>query len=224
MALSAPIAILAAAAPAQAAAPREILIQAAFSADNRAAALAQVETALAGAQAILARTPNDREAQLQRAIAIGYRAKLKKALGDAKEARRLMEELVAADPRNAEARAALAGWHLDSVATVGGFVARTMLGASRDAGMEQLEQAQRLGGNRALFPAMAALLRMQADRGAVASARTLAQAATGAAAPTPIDRILQRAAATLLVPLRANDARAAQALAARLLPFGGLKG
>ena len=62
----------------------------------------------------------------QQAIAIGYRAKLRHGFGDAKEARRLMEALIAAEPNNAEAHAALAGWHLDAVAQLGAFVARTV--------------------------------------------------------------------------------------------------
>jgi hypothetical protein len=210
------------AAPAMAATPREILTQAAFTAPTRPAALAQVDAALAGANAILARTPGDAEARLQQAIAIGYRAKLKKGLADAKEARRLMEALVAADPRNAEAHAALAGWHMDAVAQLGGFMARTMLGAKRETGLAELDKALRLGGNRALFPAMAALTRIQTDKGDVATARALAQAASTAATPTPLDRVMQRAATALLVPLRQGDGKTAQALAARLLPFGRL--
>lgn len=211
------------AAPATAATPREMLTAAAFTATSRDAALAQVDAALAGANAILARTPGDEEARLQQAIAIGYRAKLKKGLGDAKEARRLMEALIAAAPRNAEARAALAGWHMDAVAQLGGFMARTMLGAKRETGLAEMDRALRLGGNRALFPAMAALTRIQTDRGDIAAARTLAQAATTGATPTGLDRMLQRAAAAVLVPLRQNDGRGAQALAARLLPFGRLQ-
>lgn len=210
--------------PAAAATPREILTDAAFTAATRDEAVAQIETALAGARAILIRQPNDREAQLQQAIAIGYRAKLKKALADAKEARRQMEALVAADPRNAEAHAALAGWHLDAVNTLGGFVARTMLGANRIAGQTELDTAIRLGGNRALFPAMAALLRIQGNRADVAPARALATQAAGAGTPTPLDRLMKVAANALLTPLRQGDGRVAQALANRLLPFGKLPG
>lgn len=207
------------AAPATAATPREILTNAAFTARTRDQAVAAVATALTQAEATLAREPNDREAQLQRAIAIGYRAKLRKGAADAKEARRLMEALVAADPRNAEARAALAGWHLDAVATLGGFLARTVLGAKKADGVAGLDMAMRLGGNRALFPAMAALTRIQIDKGDAANARALAERAVGSQAPTPLDRIMQRNAVLLLVPLRAGDGAGAQALAGRLLPL-----
>ncbi len=210
-------------APAAAATPREILTNAAFNARTRDQAETAVAAALAQANGTLARAPNDREAQLQRAIATGYRAKLKKGLADAKEARRLMELLVAADPRNAEARAALAGWHLDAVASVGPFMARTMLGARKADGIAGLDVAMRLGGNRALFPAMAALTRIQIDKGDAAAVRALAERAVAAPAPTPLDRIMQRNATLLLVPLRQGDGRAAQALANRLMPFGRLE-
>lgn len=206
--------------PLDAATPREILINAAFVTRDKHQALAQVDEALKAAQAILARQPDDREAQLQQAIAIGYRAKLKKAFGDAKEARRLMEALIAVDPDNAEAHAALAGWHFDAVAQLGGFVARTVLGAKKSEGVAQMDAALRLGGNRALFPGMAALMRIQADRDDLPVARTLAMQASTAAAPTPIDRVVQRAAAIVLEPLRRNDSHLAQIMAERLMPFG----
>ncbi|MBU3078133.1 hypothetical protein [Sphingomonas quercus] len=209
-------------APAGAATSREILTNAAFVTQDKAQALAQIDSALQLSLAALARDPHDREAQLQQAIAIGYRAKLKHGFADAKEARRLMEVLIAQDPNNAEAHAALAGWHLDAVAQLGNFVARTMLGAKKDDGLAELDTALRLGGNRALFPAMAALTRIQVDRGDVVAARALAARATTAETPTVVDRVLQKAAATLLPPLRQNDGRTAQAMAERLLPFGRL--
>jgi hypothetical protein len=76
-----------------------------------------------------------------------------------------------------------------------------------------------LGGDRAMFPGLVALLRLQLDprdpRG-----KTLAEAAVRAAAPTPIDRIVQRAAVTVLASIRAGDMQATRRLASQLLPFG----
>lgn len=226
--LSFPLAVAAtilasAPAPAQPSA-RAILTDAAFTATTKDEALGQVGQALASAQGVLARSPRDEEALLQRAIAIGYRAKLRKSLPDAKEARRQMEALVAMNPKNAEATAALAGWHMDGVAQLGGFMARTMLGASRQTGLALLDRALQLGGNHALFPGMAALTRIQTDQKDVAAARALADRATSAGVANPLDRYLQRASAALLQPLKAGDGRAAQALAGKLLPFGRIAG
>ena len=74
-----------------------------------------------------------------------------------------------------------------------------------------------------MFSGLAALLRLQMDpddsRG-----RALAEAAARAATPTPIDRIVQRAAAQIIAALRKGDEGAVRKLAMRSLPFGQLPG
>ena len=64
---------------------------------------------LNSALAEIGAAPATTDATLQRALIIGYRGKLKRNPGDAKEARRLMEQVVAAAPGNALAWAALGG-------------------------------------------------------------------------------------------------------------------
>ena len=209
--------------PAQAQSPRELLVSAAFMAPDKATALAQVETARKGADATLARTPSNREAQLQRALAIGYRAKLKRDLGDARASRRAFEALVAANPRDPEAQLALGGWHLLAIVELGPLLARTALGARKDPGMQALNRAVATGGNRALFPGYASMTLIQLDAANVARARQLAEAAAKGETPTTADRIMKARAAQLLVPLRAGNGKAAAALAAKLMPFGQLR-
>jgi hypothetical protein len=210
------------ASPAEAQSPRDLLTSAAFATTDKAAALAKVETALREANAALARKPKDHEALLQQAIAIGYRGKLKRSPADAKTARRAFEALAAANPRDAEAQLAIGGWHLAAIVEIGPLLARTVLGARKAAGLQGLNRAVALGGGRALFPAYASLLRIQLDPDDVATARKLAEAATKARATTTLDRIMQRHAAALLVPLRAGNGKAAAALAKKLSPFGRL--
>ena len=209
------------ASPAAAQTPRE-LVSAAFTARDKAAAVAQIETALKGAQAVLARDPGNREASLQRSIALGYRAKLKRSPADAKVARRGFEALVASNPGDPEAQLALGGWHLLAIIEMGPLLARTMLGARKGPGMQALNRSLATSGGRALFPAYASLSLIQLDPGDVAAARRLAEAAVKAQAPTSADRIMQRHAAALLTPLRAGDGKAAAALAEKLMPFGRL--
>ena len=211
-------------APAQAQSPRELLVDAAFNAREKATALAQVETARKGAEAVLARTPSNREAQLQRAIAIGYRAKLNRALGDAKASRRAFEALVAANPRDPEAQLALGGWHLLAIVELGPLIARTALGARKAAGMQALDRALALGGGRALVPGYASMTLIQLEPANVARARQLAEQAAKGATPTTADRIMQKRAQALLVPLRAGNGKAAAALATKLMPFGQIRG
>jgi len=74
-----------------------------------------------------------------------------------------------------------------------------------------------------MFSGLAALLRLVLDAND-ARARALAESAARGTTPTALDQIMQRAAAAVLVPLRAGDTRAAAALAKQLLPFGRLKG
>jgi hypothetical protein len=211
--------ILVVATPAAAATPREILTGAAFGTRDKAAALAQVGQAQAASAAILARAPHDREAGLILAMAIGYRAKLTRNRADALTARKMFDALAAASPRDAEAQALVGGWHVDAVSQLGGLVAGAALGAKRATGLAALDRSVALGGGRALFPGLAALMRLSLD-GSDPQAGALAEAAGRGATPTPLDQVIQRSAAAVLVPLRAGNAKAAQALAKELLPFG----
>lgn len=205
--------------PAAAQSARDILTQASFSDGDEASALRRVTAAYAAAGAALARRPDDREAQLMRATALGYRAKLTGNRADAISARHQFEVLVAQNPRDAEAQLALGAWHIGAVKKLGTIVGRAAVGAQRAVGFASLDRAVALGGDRALFPALSALLRLELDprdpRG-----RALAEAAAKADIVTPIDRILQRGAVAILTPLRAGDVQATRKLASRLLPFG----
>lgn len=216
------VAALACASPAAAQSARDLLVGAAFNARDRPAALASVASALAAADASLARNPQDREARLQRALAIGYRGKLKRDRGDVQVARKLFEALIAAAPRDPEAHMALAGWHLGAIIELGPFVARTALGARRERGLQSLDAALASGGGRAVFPAFASLNRIQLDPKDVAGALTLAEAAAKARVSRPEDRIMKAYAAQLLPLLRAGNGKAAAAMADKLMPFGRL--
>jgi hypothetical protein len=206
-----------------AATPREILITAAFVTREKEVARAQVAQALAEAESLLARNPADREAALQRAVAIGYRARLTRNGADAQTARILIERLAAANPADPETQVAIAGWHLDAIAHLG-ILARPGGGARKKVGLEALDRAVALGDGRALFLAFASLMRIRLDRRDVSRALQLAEQAQKADAPTPLDQIMQRNAALIAVPLRANDGKAAAARARKLLPFGQLSG
>ena len=214
------VAAIVCALPAAAATPRETLLRAAFATPSKAQALAMVQDALDQTNAILAKTPGDKEARLQQALATGYRGQLKRSAGDAKAARDLLTPLARANPRDAEIQLALAGWHLTAVSDLGSFLARTILGANKDVGLAAMDRALALGGNRAFFPAYAALIRIRLDPTDTKSALTFADRAATDPAPTPTDRVLQRAAARVAVPLRAGNGKAAAALAKQVLPFG----
>jgi hypothetical protein len=208
--------------PAAAESPRELLVSAAFSARDKPTALARIDAALKGADAELARNAKNREAQLQRAVAIGYRGKLKRSRADVLAARRAFEALVAANPRDAEAQMALAGWHLGAVIELGPLVARTALGARKSHGLQALDRAVALGGGRAFFPGYASLNRILLDPSDIGRARALAEAAVKGRATASIDRVMQRQAGALLQALRGGNGKSAARAAKGLLPFGRL--
>jgi len=213
---------IAASSAAVAATPRDTLIRAAFMTHDKAEALILVNQAFAQTRATLAQTPNDGEAKLQQALAIGYRGQLSRSLGDAKAAHTALAAFAASNPRDPEAQVAIAGWHLTAVGDLGNFLARSVLGASRAAGLASLDQAVALGGNHAFFPGYAALIRIKLNSSDVAGALKLAQRSAESQATTPIDRIVQQRAAQLIPLLEAGDGGAASKLATQLLPFGAL--
>ena len=202
--------------------PRELLTTAAFQAPTKPQALALIGQAIAASDRILAARPGDREATLQRGIAIGYRAKLTRSRSDAKTSLGVFQRLAAQNPRDPEAQMAIAGWHLDAIDDLGSFMARTALGARAQAGEAALTQAVALGGNRAFFPGLAALMRIRKDKSDVATARRWAESAAAGQTATPLDGQMKRAAIAILPALRANDGAKAAALARKLLPFGKL--
>jgi len=220
--LVAPI-VVAFASPASAESARDILIGSAFTVTDKAAALASIDRAIKAADAAIARDPADQDAKLQRALAISYRGKLKRNRSDVVASRKAFEAVAAADPRNAEAQLAVGCWHLGSVIELGGLVAGTMLGAKKATGFKALDRAVALGGNRPFIPAVAAMHRIQIDPSDVAATTRLAEAAVKGSATTQADRVMQKYAAALLVPLRKGNGAAAAKLAKLLLPFGRVK-
>jgi hypothetical protein len=202
-----------------AATPSQTLSQAAFEARDRAQALALIAEAERGAATLVAADPGNREAVLVRAMALGYRAKLNRNRADALASRKRFEDLVAAHPRDADAAMCVGTWHLDSIVDLGGFVALMAIGAKKTIGLEQLDRAVALGGKRATYPGVAALLRLSIDP-ADPRGRTLAEMASTGVVQTPLDRIFQRSATALLVPLKAGDKPGTRKLARQLLPFG----
>ena len=220
IAMLAPVALVAA--PAMAETPRELLTTAAFQAPTKAKALALVQQAITASDKILTARPGDHEATLQRGVAIGYRAKLTRSRSDARTSLGIFEQLAAASPRDPEAQMVIAGWHLDAIEQLGPFMARTGLGAKSQVGEEALARGVALGGNRAFYLGLAAMMKIRRDPAAVAQARRWAESAANAATPTTLDGQMKRAALAILPALRANDGAAAAALSRKLLPFGKL--
>lgn len=202
--------------------PRDLLVYAAYEDRSAVAALARIDVARAQALASLARDPSDQDAAVVAGIALAYRAKLTGNRTEALAARRGLEVVVQRFPRNAEAHLALGGWHIGVINKVGRLLARAGAGARQDVGYAELDRAVALGGDRAVFPAIAGMVRLEQDTGD-ARGRALVEAAARAGTPTPLDRINQRAAGLVAAAIRKGDGRVAGSLADRLLPFGWVR-
>ncbi len=201
--------------------PRDLLTQASFVDRDRVVALRRVTQAQTVATTQLQRAPGDREAALMQATALGYRAKLTGSRSDAIAARKAMELLVARIPSDPERQMLLGAWHTGAIDKLGRLVARAALGANKAAGLAAIDRGVALGGTRAMFPALAAMLRLGLDP-ADPRGRPLLEAAIRGATPTAMDRRLQRSAAAMLPSVRAGDRNATRKLAKALLPLGAI--
>jgi hypothetical protein len=207
---------------ADAGSPRDNLTHLAFTVHDKSAALAGIATADAAASAALARTPSDREAMMVRAMATSYRAQLGHSRADALAAKTMLEKLAASDPKDAEAQAALGGWHIGGVSALGGMLAGMMLGAKKNVGLAAIDRAVALGGNRAMVAGVAGLLRLELDP-SDGRGRQLVEAATHGSTTTYADKMMQLHAQQMVGILKsgADDATIKKA-ASRLLPMGQL--
>lgn len=172
--------------------------------------------------AALAKTPNDPEAQLQKAVAIGYRAKLAQSPGLAKDCRDRFVAVRDAHPDNALAWSALAGWHGASIASLGGFMAGVVLGAKASAFEEGYQKVFALEPRNPAYRTLYALTLLDltpknADKAAAALKNIESLPAADA-----FERALRKQGAELARSLARGDAKAAQALARRLSAFGTL--
>ena len=201
---------------------RSSLTIACFETTDPSRALSLVDAAARDFDAALAKAPGNDEALLQKATAIGYRAKLTKSGGQAKEARRLFEAAVAREPNNALAWASIAGWHAASVATLGKFIAGTVLGAKLDVAFKDFNIALAKDSRNPLNRVFYAFTLLDLDTDNAPRAAALLREASGMSPRDGIEALTKRGIAEVLPLLDHGDVNGARALARRLLPFGTL--
>lgn len=201
---------------------RSSLTIACFETNDSGRALSLVDAAEHDFDAALAKAPGNNEALLQKATAIGYRAKLTKSGGQAKEARRLFEAAVAREPNNALAWASIAGWHAASVATLGKFIAGTVLGAKLDTAMKDFDIALAKDPRNPLNRVFYAFTLLDLDTDNAPRAASLLREASGMPPRDGVEALTKRGVAEVLPLLDHGDVKGARATARRLLPFGTL--
>ena len=169
--------------------------------------------------AALARAPGNVEAQLQKTVAIAYRAQLTRSIGLAKEVRRRFEAITAAHPHDSLAWGALGGWHGGAVATVGSFLAGTALGAKKSEMERCYAQALRLTPNLPSTRVFFAITLMDLDATNAPRAANLLKGIDALPAADGFEALVKRQGIELAAALARGDARTAQATARRLKAF-----
>lgn len=102
---------------------------------------AAIETALADARRALVLDPTHLEANLQAAIALGYRGKLNRSIRDAKAGKRHIDEALVYHPTSGWALATLGGWNGEVVLEAGRFFASALFGAGRNKAVRSFRAA-----------------------------------------------------------------------------------
>lgn len=122
-------------------AARANLVIAAYLEKDRDKALTILQAAVDDAEHALHNNPQHIEGQLQKAIALGYQARINRSTSLARDVHELIDKVLTQDPQNDYALATLGGWHGESVATVGGFLARLSTGARKSEFVDAFEAA-----------------------------------------------------------------------------------
>ncbi len=201
---------------------RAELIVASFDTIERDRARTLVDAADHDFDAALVLAPGSLEGALMKAQSTGYRGKLAKSPGLAKETRQRFETVLARDANYGLAWSSLAGWHAGAVATLGKFLAGTVLGANTKTALADFETGLAKDPKNPVQYAFFALslLDLSTDNGARAT--ELLQTLARLPARDAYESLLKRETAPVLPLLTAGDVKGAQTLARRLLPFGKL--
>ena len=198
---------------------RAQLAIAGYQTTEKARALAIVAAAEADFDKALAREPANATAQLQKAIAIAYRAQLTRGIGLAKDTRRRFEAIRAAHPDNSLVWGALGGWHGGAVATVGSFIAGTMLGAKKGEMERCYAQALKLAPGVPSTRVFFAITLLDLDAGNAARAAGLLKGLENLPAQDGFEALMKRQGLELAAALAKGNPAAAQATARRLKAF-----
>lgn len=199
------------------------LARATLQTSDKTVARELLKLAQADFDAALEKSPGNFDGLLNKAVVIGYRAKLDSAPALAKQARRNFEAILARNPNNPMANAALAGWHGQSVASLGGFLAGAALGAKESEAIRLYEKAITLPGADPVVPHLYALnlLTLSADN--APRAKALLQRSLKTPPSDGFEMLLQKHARIILPLLEKGDVEAARAAAKRLAPMGLIK-
>lgn len=193
-----------------------------YQTSDKARAMAIIASAEADFDKALARAPGNVEAQLQKAVAIAYRAQLTKGIGLAKDVRRRFEAIRAAHPDNSLVWGALGGWHGGAVATVGSFLAGSVLGAKRSEMERCYAQALRLAPGLPSTRTFFAITLLDLDPANAARAAGVLRGIEGLPAEDGFEAMMKQQGIELAAAIARGNPAAAQGAARRLKAFSRL--
>ncbi len=195
---------------------------AAYFTHDKAEALALVALAEKDFDAALAKAPSNADAQIQKAIAIGYHAKLTRSPGLGKDARGRFEAVRAANPGMALGWAAVAGWHGGAIATLGSFMASAVLGAKASEVDSGFAKAFALDPTNPVHRSFYAMTLLDIDKSNGPKAAAALQGIGQLPAHDSYEALARAMGVQVAAALKTGDNKAAQALARRLQAFGTL--
>lgn len=201
---------------------RATLTIAGYQSRGKAAAKEAIALAEKDFDRAIAKAPNNLEARIQKAIATGYRAKIEKSPGEGKAARDQMAAVLAKDPNFPLANAALGAWHGGAVATIGSFLASSLLGANLKDMDRYLTTAIAREPKEIIHPVTYAFTLLDIGANGAPKATQLLRTAVSLPVQDAYDGINHKAAQQVLALLDAKDVRGARALAKKLEPFSNV--
>lgn len=202
---------------------RGLSVIAAWQTPTKAGARALLQDAEAEFNAALALSPGNLDAMLQKGIVEGYLGKIDRSPGLARNSRKQFETVLKQRPNDITALCAMGSWHGVTVATLGKFMAASVLGARADDAIRYLDKstAPKDAPSSLLFLHATTLLALSADNAEQAKA-LLARSVQGQA-QDGLERLLQAHSRAILEPLRKGDVAAARAVSKRLSPLGTVR-
>lgn len=201
---------------------RATLAIAGYQARDKDAAKAAIDAAEKDFDRAIAKAPNSLDARTNKAIATGYRAKIDKSPGEGKDARNQMQAVLAKDPYFALANAALGAWHGGAVATIGSFLASTLLGANRKDMDRFLTLAMTREPREIVHPVTYAFTLLDIGEDSLPKATALLRTAVALPVQDAYDGQNHKAAVQVLALLEAKDVKGARALVKKLEPFNNV--
>lgn len=187
-------------------AAKAVLTDAAYMTTDKAKAKMKLAAALVDLDKALKLDPRNSDARLWKATALGFRSKIDRSRSDAKTAKRMIDEVIKAEPRNPLAWRALGVWHGEAVSNLEPFLAGTMLGAKSNESLKAFQRSVELDPNdeitRTLYAQNLVSMKFYDEKDRI---RALVTPVARGSGGDGLTQVMRRTARGLLEALNAGD-------------------